>query len=333
GRARAAQNRSEPGRPRPDRLETPRDHRGRGHPAGRQPHRRQPQRRHPTHPADQRHPTGTGKTRAAPTTSKGRLRRPRLRPRQPSPAGARQRHRYPHRPPRHRTRLRARHLPVGGRANHCPAALVPAPTHPLVDPRRHPRSLHDPGMRDHLLPQTRPMIILLGPLIPRRRPVREGDQPMRTHPSPRRHAALVLGLLCTGALASGCAADFISYELPEEPARYTLEVDSRGGVHTTWEYTSQGVDEDANPDEQPCIGEMFGFQAPDTPCRPEPLIFLQYDLNLALDNTAPAATTHKVTVTAYYQERLDSTPTVTDLQVEASFDDGGTWATVPVRRV
>ncbi|HLV57585.1 MAG TPA: hypothetical protein VKY81_01725 [Natronosporangium sp.] len=156
---------------------------------------------------------------------------------------------------------------------------------------------------------------------------------MRTHPSPRRHAALVLGLLCTGALASGCAADFISYELPEEPARYTLEVDSRGGVHTTWEYTSQGVDEDANPDEQPCIGEMFGFQAPDTPCRPEPLIFLQYDLNLALDNTAPAATTHKVTVTAYYQERLDSTPTVTDLQVEASFDDGGTWATVPVRRV
>ncbi|MFS8497287.1 MAG: hypothetical protein FWJ70_03385 [Micromonosporaceae bacterium] len=156
---------------------------------------------------------------------------------------------------------------------------------------------------------------------------------MRTCPSLRRGAGLVLGLLCVGALTSGCFSDVVTYELPEEPARYTLEIETRGGVHTSWEYTSQGVDEDANPDEQPCIGEMFQFQAPDTPCRPEPLIFLRYDLDLALDNTAPAGTSHTIIVTAYYQERLDSPPVVTDLQAEVSFDDGQTWAAVPVTRV
>lgn len=157
---------------------------------------------------------------------------------------------------------------------------------------------------------------------------------MRTHPSPRwRRIGPVLGLLCAAAMASGCSADFVSYELPAEPARYTLEIDTPGGVHTAWEFTSQRAAEDTNPEEQPCIGESFGFQDPGTPCRPEPLIFLRYDLNLALDNTAPARTTHRITVTPYYQERLDDPPTVTDLLVEVTFDDGGTWAAVPVTQV
>lgn len=153
---------------------------------------------------------------------------------------------------------------------------------------------------------------------------------MRTYPSARRHAGPVLGLLCAVAVASGCSSDFISYDLPPEPARYTLEVDSPDGVHTTWEYVSQRAEEDTAPEHQPCVGELFQFQPPDTPCAPEPLIFLRYDLDLALDNTAPAAAAHEVTVTAYYQERLTTPPEVTDLQLEVSYDGGQTWAAVPV---
>src|SRR5690606_13969826 len=65
-----------------------------------------------------------------------------------------------------RTRLRTRHPPVGGRADRGAAALVPPPTHPLGDSQRHPRSVHDPGMRDQLLPPTDQMIISLGVLRP-----------------------------------------------------------------------------------------------------------------------------------------------------------------------
>ncbi|GAA0281379.1 hypothetical protein GCM10009527_092240 [Actinomadura nitritigenes] len=37
---------------------------------------------------------------------------------------------------------------------------VPPLTHPLGDPRRHPRSLHDPRRSHHLLATARPLILL-----------------------------------------------------------------------------------------------------------------------------------------------------------------------------
>ncbi|MFE2092789.1 hypothetical protein [Streptomyces sp. NPDC059460] len=59
--------------------------------------------------------------------------------------------------------------------------------------------------------------------------------------------------------------------------------------------------------------------------RPEPLIFLKYDLGLDLDNTAKSDGVHHITVTGYHQERLSTPPTVTELRAEAGFDGGKTW--------
>ena len=49
---------------------------------------------------------------------------------------------------------RAWAAPLGGRAVHRAAALVPAAADPLGDPRRHPRSLPQPRLRHHLLAPT-----------------------------------------------------------------------------------------------------------------------------------------------------------------------------------
>lgn len=132
-----------------------------------------------------------------------------------------------------------------------------------------------------------------------------------------------LAALCGAALFSlGCAigGDFVGYEdLPAEPSRYTLEV-MTGDVTTRWEYTSARPEEAGNPESRPCL------DGPDPgECRPEPLIFLKYDLGLSLDNTVAAGPPHRIVVTGYYQERLDSPPQVTDIQVEVSFDEGATW--------
>ncbi|MEW2487031.1 hypothetical protein [Streptomyces sp. NPDC048411] len=120
----------------------------------------------------------------------------------------------------------------------------------------------------------------------------------------------------------GCKADVISYDLPAESARYTFQAETNG-VKTAWEYTSDRPTKPDTPTSQPCIADVI-VKDPGQ-CRPEPLIFLRYDLGLDLDNTAKAGGVHPVTVTGYYQDRLSTPPTVTELRVEASFDGGKTW--------
>src|SRR5689334_9981251 len=68
-------------------------------------------------------------------------------------------------PQGHRTRLRARRAPLGRRANRRPAALVPSHAHPVGDPRRHPRSVHEHRLQHHLLPTTHLLVISLAVLI------------------------------------------------------------------------------------------------------------------------------------------------------------------------
>jgi hypothetical protein len=132
-------------------------------------------------------------------------------------------------------------------------------------------------------------------------------------------------LAAVGVLAlTGCTAraDVIAYDLPADSARYSFKADTHG-VQTVWEYTSDRATKSEAPTSQPCIaGDLVKDPGP---CRPEPLIFLRYDLGLDLDNTARAAGVHPITVTGYYQERLSTPPTVTELHVEASFDGGKTW--------
>jgi len=64
------------------------------------------------------------------------------------------------RAPGRRPRLRSGRLPVGGRTDPCADALVPAATHPVRDPRRHPRSLPRPRLLNHLVPPPERLIQL-----------------------------------------------------------------------------------------------------------------------------------------------------------------------------
>ncbi|MEV4201371.1 hypothetical protein [Micromonospora globbae] len=149
-------------------------------------------------------------------------------------------------------------------------------------------------------------------------------------PSPRRRKGAVAALVTAAVFALGCSVggDIVAYDLPAESARYTFEAETNG-VKTVWEYTSDKPTEGEASELQPCMGEVLGNNS--DACRPEPLIFLKYDLNLALDNTARAGDSHRITVVGYYQERLTAPPTVTSLRVEASFDEGRTWRPVTTR--
>ncbi|MFB6874912.1 hypothetical protein [Streptomyces sp. NPDC056323] len=127
---------------------------------------------------------------------------------------------------------------------------------------------------------------------------------------------------------AGCKADVISYDLPAESARYSFQAETTG-VKTAWEYTSDRPTKSDTPKSQPCVADVV-VKDPGA-CRPEPLIFLRYDLGLDLDNTVKANKPHSITVTGYYQDRLSTPPTVTELRAEASFDGGKTWKSVSTK--
>src|SRR3954469_14850182 len=138
----------------------------------------------------------------------------------------------------------------------------------------------------------------------------------------RRGALMVLAAAVVLAL-SGCdGGDLVSYDLPAQSARYTFEAQT-DDVKTVWEYTSAKATKDDAPDLSPCMGDVVGSNK--AACRPEPLIFLRYDFDLALDNTAKAGESHEITVVGYYQESLTALPKVTSLKAETTFDGGKTW--------
>lgn len=150
---------------------------------------------------------------------------------------------------------------------------------------------------------------------------------MRT-PTPRwwhRKAAVAAALIGAGLVTLGCTlgSDLVSYDLPEEEARYTLEV-RVDEVVTQWEFTSAHATETDALDHRVCMGAFLG-STEFGECRVEPLIFLTYDLGLQMDNTVPATRPHEITITGYYEERLSEPPVVTGVQVEASFDGGSSW--------
>ncbi|WP_189313101.1 hypothetical protein [Streptomyces brasiliensis] len=130
---------------------------------------------------------------------------------------------------------------------------------------------------------------------------------------------------------SGCkGGDLVSYDLPAKSARYTFETKTND-VQTVWEYTSAEPAKDDAPELSPCMGDVRGNNK--AACRPEPLIFLRYDFDLALDNTVKAGEAHEITVVGYYQERLTALPKVKSLKAETSFDGGKTWRPVTTKGI
>ncbi|MFE7711267.1 hypothetical protein ACFU6I_37100 [Streptomyces sp. NPDC057486] len=151
-------------------------------------------------------------------------------------------------------------------------------------------------------------------------------------PSRWRRTANLAAVAAAALIAlTGCSvsADVVAYDLPAESARYSFQAQTNG-TKTVWEYTSDRPTKSDAPQSQPCVGDIIQ-KKPGLPCRPEPLIFLKYDLGLDLDNTAKVDGVHHITVIGYYQERLSTPPTVTELRAEASFDGGKTWQPASVK--
>ncbi|MFF3606707.1 hypothetical protein [Streptomyces sp. NPDC002463] len=139
----------------------------------------------------------------------------------------------------------------------------------------------------------------------------------------RRRGTLMLCAAATMLTLAGCkSGDLVSYDLPAKSSRYTFETKTDDSK-TVWEYTSAGATKTDAPKQSPCMGDVLGTNK--AACRPEPLIFLRYDLGLALDNTVKAGEQHEIIVTGYYQPRLTEPPRVTSLKAETTFDGGRTW--------
>ncbi len=143
-------------------------------------------------------------------------------------------------------------------------------------------------------------------------------------PSARRRRGSLMVLVSAVMLAlAGCnGGDLIAYDLPAKSARYTFEAKTND-VKTVWEYTSAEATKGDAPKVSPCMGDVTGSNK--AACRPEPLIFLRYDFDLALDNSVKAGENHDITVVGYYQPRLTAPPKVTSLKAETTFDGGSTW--------
>ncbi|GGN59075.1 hypothetical protein GCM10010112_13580 [Actinoplanes lobatus] len=139
-------------------------------------------------------------------------------------------------------------------------------------------------------------------------------------------AAVAAAALIALTACNPFGGDVVAYDLPAASARYSFQAQT-AGTKTVWEYTSDQPAKSDVPQSSPCIGDLT--QQKSGACRPEPLIFLRYDLDLGLDNTAKAGGVHHITVTGYYQDRISTPPTVNKLRAEASFDGGKTWR--PVR--
>jgi hypothetical protein len=120
------------------------------------------------------------------------------------------------------------------------------------------------------------------------------------------------------------------YFSPYKFQRYAREVD------TAWTFSSQRPTTGFST--VPPVGEgvwcstWFIYANASKPkydtCQPNRQLYLGYDLNLALDNTAVAGRTQTITIDGYHDGFLTTNPKVTRMSVSVSYDDGATWQRV-----
>jgi hypothetical protein len=131
------------------------------------------------------------------------------------------------------------------------------------------------------------------------------------------------------------ALGFPGATLPEQPGTYSLvnedTLTNGSRIHTTWTFTSPGSPQQTTT--QPgyaCLGLST------QPCRPEPAIFLGYDLgnSLGLDNTVAAPGRSNLRVSVYHNPASTlPMPAIAGLKLWASTDDGAHWRQLPVARL
>lgn len=115
------------------------------------------------------------------------------------------------------------------------------------------------------------------------------------------------------------------YEMPSERHTYRLvaDYDNRdfGNTHADWTFSSAAPEHDQTPSGRVC--DLARHRVSDEPCQADPLVFLSYDLDVALDSTLAAPSVPRLTVTAYHQAA--DAAAIQDLKVWTSTDDGQHW--------
>jgi hypothetical protein len=118
------------------------------------------------------------------------------------------------------------------------------------------------------------------------------------------------------------------FALPPGPGTYTLQEETTqlglGSVRTlapkvtsTWTFRSQHPPQ-GTPEGYACIYNTGA-------CAFQPVIQVDYDLDLDLLNRAPAGSAHPIDLTAYHHSGAVGASPITDLDVWTSTDGGETW--------
>ncbi|WP_405099596.1 S8 family peptidase [Micromonospora sp. NBC_01412] len=100
-------------------------------------------------------------------------------------------------------------------------------------------------------------------------------------------------------------------------------------IDTEWTFRTQRSDPTAPAG--PCLVTVLTPQL--GPCAPQRKLFLNYDVPLALDNTARAGRAQVITVSGYGESYTDPAARLTSLTAEASYDSGATWHRVTAVKV
>jgi subtilisin family serine protease len=121
-----------------------------------------------------------------------------------------------------------------------------------------------------------------------------------------------------------------SFALPKERAAYRL-VQNSPGVSSTWTFTSATPTGNTVRSAYLCLGTQTSGST--EPCRPEPVIFLGYDIDASLrpDDTVAAPGAGTIRITAGNPQSAVPMPPVRSLKAWMSVDGGKSWTALPLR--
>ncbi|MEU9508553.1 S8 family serine peptidase [Micromonospora sp. NPDC048170] len=121
-----------------------------------------------------------------------------------------------------------------------------------------------------------------------------------------------------------------AFPISAEPATYRMTSSFRGdprvdhygrNIDTEWTFRTRRADPGTQAG--PCLVTVYSPQL--GPCTPQRKLFLNYDVDLALDNTARAGRAQVITVSGYGESYTDPDARLTSLTAEVSYDSGTTW--------
>jgi subtilisin family serine protease len=136
------------------------------------------------------------------------------------------------------------------------------------------------------------------------------------------------------ATLPGVPEEYPVFTLPKEKGTYTL-TQTHDKTSSKWTFQSGTVTEHTAPRYgEYCPPMLFGQPGEtDSPCAPQPLVYVAYDLGDQQDltNKVAAGGRRTIDVTAYHAQSTTRMPAIDGLTLSYSTDDGATWKTARIK--